>query len=34
MIPWPWLLVALSVGMILGVLVMSVLVMAQDEPKG
>jgi len=33
MIPWPWLIVALSVGMILGVVVMSILAVAQGEPK-
>ena len=33
MIPWPWLIVAASLGMILGVVVMSILAMAQDEPR-
>ncbi len=33
MIHWGWLIAALSVGMILGVIVMSLLVMAQDEPR-
>ena len=30
---WPWLIVAASAGAILGVVVMSILAMAQGEPE-